>query len=141
MGSKGAAEPMNRGELEEWIAGTYGADGDHPWAKYPEHTVFRHRSSRKWFALVLTIPRGKLGLAGGGTVEIVNVKCDPVMTGSLRMTPGIYPAYHMNKDSWVTIALDGSVEDEMIKMLLDMSFELTAPKVKRPRARPEAAAE
>ena len=37
----------------------------------------------------------------------------------------------MNKDKWISVALDGSADDEQIKMLLDMSYELTAVKIKR----------
>jgi len=125
---------MNRAELEAYLAGVYDVDGDHPWEGYPENTVYRHRGSRKWFALVMAVSREKLGLAGAGRVDVVNVKCDPRMIGSLRMDPGIFPAYHMNKDSWISVALDGSVEDEKVKMLLDVSFELTAPKVRKRRS-------
>ena len=42
---------------------------------------------------------------------------------------GYFPAYHMNKTSWITVALDGSVPDDEVKLLLDMSFEATAPKM------------
>ena len=35
------------------------------------------------------------------------------------------------KDSWITVALDGSVSDDKIKMLLDMSYEATAPKTRK----------
>ena len=45
--------------------------------------------------------------------------------------PGIYPAYHMNKDHWITAALDGSAVDDTILMLLDLSFGLTAPRMRR----------
>ncbi len=37
----------------------------------------------------------------------------------------MFPAYHMNKAHWLTIALDGSAEEEKLKFLLDMSYELT----------------
>lgn len=35
----------------------------------------------------------------------------------------------MSKTNWITVALDGSVSDDKIKMLLDMSFDLTSPKI------------
>ena len=44
---------------------------------------------------------------------------------------GYFPAYHMNKTSWITVALDGSVPDDEVKLLLDMSFEATAPKMRK----------
>ncbi len=34
----------------------------------------------------------------------------------------------MNKEKWITAALDGSADSEKIKSLLDMSFDLTAVK-------------
>ncbi|MGK5023438.1 MmcQ/YjbR family DNA-binding protein [Janthinobacterium sp. RB2R34] len=34
-------------------------------------------------------------------------------------------AYHMNKDYWVSIVLDGSVPADLIWKLLDASFKLT----------------
>ena len=39
------------------------------------------------------------------------------LAGSLLMENGFFPAYHMRKDSWITVALDGSVADDKIKML------------------------
>ena len=49
------------------------------------------------------------------------------------MENGFFPAYHMRKDSWITVALDGSVADDKIKMLLDVSYQATAPKVRKKR--------
>lgn len=120
---------MNRIELDELVSETYGVEGDHPWDKYPEYTVYRHQSSWKWFALVMGIDRKKLGLTGEGAIDVVNLKCDSRMTGSMRKEPGVYPAYHMNKANWLSVALDGSAADGTVKLLLDMSFELTAPKL------------
>ena len=37
----------------------------------------------------------------------------------------------MNKANWISVLLDGSVSDEKVKMLIDMSFRLTAPKIKK----------
>ena len=119
---------MKRGEWKEYIAGTYGVEPDFPWARFPNHMVIRHEQNRKWFALLMSIPGSKLGIPGDQTVDILNLKCDPLLTGSLRREPGFYPAYHMNKETWITAALDGSAEEERIKQLLHMSFYLTAPK-------------
>lgn len=119
---------MNRSELEAFLVETYRADSDFPWKRYPGYEVFRHPGSRKWFALMLEVPREKLGLPGRGSLPVLNVKCDPLMVGSLRAEPGFFPAYHMNKDNWITAALDGSVPDDKLKALLELSFHLTAPR-------------
>ena len=34
------------------------------------------------------------------------------------------------KENWITAALDGTASDEVIKMLLDVSYELTVAKIK-----------
>lgn len=36
----------------------------------------------------------------------------------------------MNKNSWITILLDGTVQEEEIKNLIDLSYQLTQPKKK-----------
>ena len=66
-------------------------------------------------------------------VDIINLKCD-MMAGALRMQPGILPAYHMHRDSWVSILLDGTVPAEDILPLIDLSYQLTAPRPKRRKA-------
>lgn len=38
----------------------------------------------------------------------------------------------MSKGSWITVALDGTVPDDKIKMLLDMSYHLT-DKINKPK--------
>ena len=116
---------MNRSELEAYITETYSAEGEHLFAKYPSFLVFRHRGNRKWFAVIMDIPRKNLKLSGEGEISAVNLKCDTRLIGSFRMEPGIFPGWHMNKTHWLSVALDGTVEDEKIKFLVDMSYELT----------------
>ena len=122
---------MKRDELEMLISETYNADADYPWLKYPNYEVFRHSNNQKWFALIMDVPKDKLGLQGTELLDVVNFKCDPILIGSLSGEPGIFPAYHMNKEQWITVALDGSVSDGKIKMLLDMSYQATAPKARK----------
>lgn len=114
---------MNRNELLEWAKATYKTEPDYPWQD--ENVVLRHKENRKWYGLVMKVGREKLGLTGDGTVDILNVKCEPMMIGSLRSQNGFHPAYHMNKDTWLTIRLDGSVREEQIRQLLNLSYQLT----------------
>ena len=122
---------MTREKLEKYIQNNYSAEPDYPWVKYPDYEVFRHTSNKKWFALIMEIPKDKLGLQTKDILSVVNFKCDPIMIGSFLNKEGYFPAYHMNKTSWITVALDGSVPDDEIRMLLDMSFEATAPKIRK----------
>ena len=117
---------MNRNNLQIYIEETYGAMGECLFAKDPATCVFRHEHNRKWFAIIMEIPKARLGLQEAGDICVVNCKCDVRLIGSFRLEPGIYPAYHMSKAHWLTIALDGTVPDEKLKFLLEMSYDLTA---------------
>ncbi len=119
--------------LFAYAADTYGVEPDYPFSTAPTYAVLRHLSNRKWFALVMDVPRVRLGLDGDNRVDILNIKCDPILSGSLRMEKGYFPAYHMNHEGWLTILLDGTVPVEDIIPLLDMSYELTLrlPKKRR----------
>lgn len=114
---------MERKELFEWAKETYGTIPDYPWNDW--NCVLRHKENNKWYALIMEVSESKLGLMGERIVDVVNVKCDPVLIGSLRMKPGFFPAYHMNKDKWISIILDGSVPEDEIKDLIDLSYQLT----------------
>ena len=116
---------MNRSELEAYITEIYSTDGEHLFAKYPSFLVFRHNGNRKWFAVIMDIPRKNLGLSGDGEISVVNLKCDPILIGSFREETGIFPAWHMNKAHWLSVALDGTASDDSLMFLLDMSYELT----------------
>ena len=100
---------MNRMELGKYIQDNYNIEPDYPWVKYPNYEVYRHGNNKKWFALVMDVPKNKLGLRGEDILEIVNFKCDPILLGSLLNEKGFFPAYHMSKVSWISVAL-GSVK-------------------------------
>ena len=116
---------MNKRELETYITEIYSTEGEYLFAKHPSFLVFRHNGNRKWFAVIMDIPRKTLGLSGEGEISVVNLKCDTRLIGSFREEPGIFPGWHMNKSHWLSVVLDGTVEDEKIKFLVGMSYELT----------------
>lgn len=121
-------------QLFAYAENTYGVTPDYPFSTAPTYAVLRHLSNRKWFALFMAVPRCRLGLEGEEKVEILNIKCDPILGGSLRLQAGYFPAYHMNHEGWLTILLDGTVPVEDIIPLIDMSFELTMVKPKKKRS-------
>ena len=112
---------MERKELFEWAKEIYGAEPDYPWNDW--NCVLRHKNNKKWFALVVEVNARKLGLAEDKTVDVLNIKCDPMMIGSLRMKEGFFPAYHMNKTHWNSIVCEG-LKPDFLKHLIDVSYQL-----------------
>ena len=122
---------MNRREFEKLVYDTYGEAADRPFAKDQDTLVFRHSGNRKWFAIVMTVPGSRLGLKDDGVIDIVNLKCDPEVLLSVLGEAGIFPAYHMNKSHWLSVALDGSCERGTVEWLLSISYNLTRTKIKK----------
>lgn len=119
-----------REEITGYIRSRYGSEPEYMWQSTPDAAVFRHSDNRKWFGLIMCIPREKLGISGAKT-DIINVKCDQLMVGSFLLMDGYYPAYHMNKKSWLTIILDGTIDMDQIKSMVDMSYAITQSKEKK----------
>ncbi len=117
---------MTRQELYKWVQDIYSTEPDYPWNDW--NAVLRHKENNKWYGLIMEIPATKLGLQGDRLIDVLNVKCDPILIGSFRSKPGYFPAYHMNKENWISIALDGSIPADEIKSLVSMSYDLTAEK-------------
>ena len=109
----------------------YGSAPDYPWRSSPYDFVLRHAEDRKWYALVMRVARGRLALAGEGETDILNLKTDERIAGSLLLSDGFLPAYHMQKGSWITVLLDGTVPFTEITPLIDLSFALTGGKTPR----------
>ena len=124
-------EITTRADIFHYAKEKYGSFPEYPWEKSPNHAVLRHSDNRKWYALVLDIPKSKLGFNSEKIVDILNIKSDTMLIGSLLENGGFFPAYHMNKEKWITILLDGTVPKEEIFNLIDLSFELTMKKTKK----------
>lgn len=115
---------MDREEIFEYVKEKYNTIQEYPWKKYPLYAVLKHNNN-KWYGIVINISKERLGLEGKEEIDILDIKCLPEMIGNLRLSKGFLPVYHMNKEHWITILLDGSVESEKIKQLIDLSYELT----------------
>ena len=118
---------MDRKTFFEYIKKEYKVIPDYPWKKYPDNAVFRHSDNNKWFALVMDVARDKLGQIGAERITVVNLKiADALFRDMITREEGIIPAYHMNKQNWITVFLDGTVPEERVYDLLDMSYRATA---------------
>lgn len=109
----------------KYVKEKYGTEPEFLWAKFPGNAVLRHKNTLKWYGVLLNIPKQKLGLVDDGNVDILDLKCEPILIGSLIDGKRYFPGYHMNKEHWITILLDGSVLSDEIFSLIDLSYTVT----------------
>lgn len=95
-----------------------GAIEDFPFG--PETSVFK--VAGKMFALS-ALDRTPLN---------ISVKCEPEVAVDLRHGyAAIRPGYHLNKRHWNTITLDGSISDELVRNLVEDSYDLVVSMLPR----------
>ncbi len=88
---------------------------DYPF-RDPNWTVMRHKENRKVFAWIYE----------KDDHIWINVKCDPEWRDFWRNTfESVVPAYHLNKEHWNSIILDGTVPSSEIEKMIVESYELT----------------
>lgn len=75
---------MDRKDVFEYVKKQYGTVPEYLWKESPESAVLRHKNG-KWYAVLMQVKKSKLELEGEGTVDIINVKCEPDMVGVLIM--------------------------------------------------------
>ena len=77
------------------------------------------------FTLVFKVSGKMFALTDLVDAFSVNLKCDPEKAIELReQYPSVIPGYHMNKQHWNTILIDGSVNDVILKEWIDDSYDL-----------------
>ena len=113
---------VDASELRRWCLQQGGAVEDFPFG--PETSVFK--VAGKMFALS----------ALDRTPLQVSVKCEPELAISLRDSyPAIRPGYHLNKRHWNTVTVDGSLPDQLVRDLVQDSYDLVVSALpKRVRA-------
>ena len=116
---------MTRDAFLTLCAAMPGAQIDQPFEGDFTSTIARHGDSRKWFAACLRWD-GR---------EIVNLKCETLSGEFWRgQFTGVVTGYHMNKQHWITVFLDGDVPDDILEAMLWESFALTRGKPRTRRA-------
>ncbi|WP_294728262.1 MmcQ/YjbR family DNA-binding protein [Fusobacterium nucleatum] len=111
-------------EIVAYVKNKYGDELEFLWEKSPKNAVVRRKSSNKWYAVILTIPKRKIGLKSDEVIEVINLHNIPKEIEKLIDYKRYFPAYHMNKKHWCTICLDGTIELKEIYKKIDISYEL-----------------
>lgn len=119
---------MTRTELDQYIKLTYKASPERLFPKYPTFAIYRHQNGRKWFAVIMELAPKTLGLEGSEPITVINLKVDPILCDILRTKEGFFPAYHMNKEKWITVQISERTDKDELYGLIAMSFRLTKTK-------------
>lgn len=108
---------MDIAALERYLLGKKGVTAERPFG--PEVCVYKVLG--KMFALVPDDPPLRISL-----------KCDPDEALFLRdMYTAVQPGYHLNKQHWNSVAIDGSIPDTEIWRMVDLSYDLVAKGLKK----------
>ena len=110
-------------EIMNFITATY---GDKPEFLFEDSdtAVFRKGERKKWYAVIMNISARKLGIESDERVQVLNVKLSPSEIALIVDRVAYFPAYHMNKKHWCTIALNGTLETDEICYRIEQSYSL-----------------
>lgn len=114
--------PTQTDFVQQHIAEQYGVQPEYLWRTHPDYAVFRHPHNRKWFAVLMTVAGSKIGLPNHDKMPVMNVKLPPEWVAQLSGQQGFAPAYHMNKQHWLSLRLDNTLPETQIMDLLKESF-------------------
>ena len=66
----------------------------------------------------------------------ISLKCEPLLAERLREAhPAVTPGYHLNKRHWNTVVMDGSLADQMVRDMIEDSYDLVVGKLPAVRRR------
>ncbi|MBU8598652.1 MmcQ/YjbR family DNA-binding protein [Shouchella clausii] len=116
---------LTREDIFKHVKEKFRTSPDYPFQKFPTYAALRHKANGKWYGLVMNVHPEKLGLDGNDEIDILNLKCQPEVSGSLRNGKSILPGYHMDKENWISIVLERVDSEEDVYHLIEQSFSLT----------------
>ncbi|EOL49218.1 hypothetical protein RV11_GL002313 [Enterococcus phoeniculicola] len=115
---------ITRDELIESITEIFNSQPEYPFKKFPTYAVFRHKRNKKWFAIITDVAKEKIGLSGKEKIDIIGIKLNSDLIALLLTKEGYFPAYHMNKEHWVSISLEAVTKKELLQWV-EESYLLT----------------
>ncbi len=112
-------------EIISYIEEKYGDKLEFLWEKFDNNAIWRNKQNNKWYGILLTISERKLGIESDKIIEAIDLRYQKEKIDGICDNIKIYPGYHMNKKSWITIKLDYSIETKEIIKLIDNSYNLS----------------
>ena len=110
-----------------YVREKYGDELEFLWGDAPD-AIWRRKDNKKWYAVLMVISKRKLGLDSDEVISVIDLRIDPEVLPKIVDGKKYFAGYHMNKKSWFTMCLDGSVPVEEICGWLDKSYEIAKKK-------------
>src|SRR5699024_443842 len=115
-------------EIIKYVKEKYNDELEYLWKKFPNNAIWRNKKNNKWYGALLVVKENKLGIKSNKFVEIIDLRCQKENINKIIDNKRFYPYYHMNKNNWITIKRDNSVETKKIFELIDNSYNLSLKK-------------
>ena len=115
-------------EIIKYIKEKYNDDLEYLWKKFSNNAIWRNKTNHKWYGALLVLPENKLGIDSDQIIEIIDLRYPKDKIKEIIDNQKIFAGYHMNKNSWITIRLDGSMDNKEIFKLIDNSYQLSLEK-------------
>ncbi len=115
-------------QVINYVKSKYNDELEFLWEKFDNNAIWRREDNRKWYGLLVTLSKRKLGIESDEKVEIIILRMKSEDIVRLVDNEKYFPAYHMNKKNWVTICLDGKVDLKEIYEKIDQSYILAKKK-------------
>lgn len=115
-------------QVINYIKDKYNDDLEFLWQKYDNNAIWRNKENNKWYGALLTVNGCKIDGVTDKDIEIIDLRYQKDKIEEIIDNKYIYPGYHMNKKSWITIKLDGSIEIDKIFTFIDNSYNISLNK-------------
>jgi predicted DNA-binding protein (MmcQ/YjbR family) len=110
-------------QVIEYVRSNFGGELEFLW-KDDDDAIWRNKDNNKWYGLIMVINANKLDQNRQEIVDVINLKYQKDCSDEIVDNKSIFKAYHMNKRSWISIILDGSVSNDVVFTLIDNSYNL-----------------
>ncbi len=116
-------------KIIDYIYNKYGDKPEFLWAKTPRNAVFRRYDNKKWYCAMLTTKAKSIGINSENIVELIDLRMPLNLPSQITDNKNFFPAYHMNKNNWITIKLDNcDIPIEIIFTFIDVSYDIAGKK-------------
>jgi len=109
-------------EIISYIKQKYSDELEFLWDNTPDCAIARRKDNKKWYLIIMTVKKDRLGFKTDEIVEVMNLTASKDEVPKIIDHKTFFPAYHMNKQSWYSVLLENVKESGEIFALIDKSY-------------------